>query len=312
MSICTKIVVGVDGSDGARTAVRYAAAEAGRTGLPLELVYVLPEPSAIAAGMDPLYPLTIAEMRHAGRQILDDAVQIVAASGDVQEPRQHMVEGDRAAVLRSYSDRGSHLVLGNERRPLMDRLMAGSLLNAVAGRGIGPVTVVPDSWTGSEPCGRIVVGIAHAEASGGLLWRAFQEASGRGATLDVLHAWELRVRYGRTDVDDDDLFGWQNGIDEALRPDLKACSHDFPRVRYQVLARNEQPASALTEATDSADLMLIARRPHVAGPNHLGSTGRALLHATRCPVQVVAPAGEPVWERDAELERGGAILAARS
>lgn len=310
MSTCTKIVVGVDGSAGATTAVRYAAAEAARLGLPLELVYVLPETSAVAASMDRLYPLSVAEMRHAGRQILDDAARVASASDLANAPRLTLEEGDRSTALRAHAHRDTLLVLGNDRPPLVERLFTGSVLNAVAGRSEGPVTVVPDTWS-DELHGRVVVGIARSEESSGLLWRAFRAAAERGATLDILHAWELRIRYGAGRVSDADLATWQRDVTDALRADLNACSQDFPQVEYRILTRNQQPASALAEATHGADLMVIARRPHLAGANHLGSTGRALLEATRCPVQVVAPAGEPVWERGAELERGGAMLAAR-
>jgi nucleotide-binding universal stress UspA family protein len=312
MSICTKIVVGVDGSAGALTAVRYAAAESVRTGLPLELLFVLPEPSAVAASMDRLYPLSIAEMRHAGRQILEQAAHVAATRGLAAAPRRTLAEGDPRSVLRSCARDGALVVLGNDRRPLVKRLVTGSLLNAVAGHAEGPVIVVPDSWTPSEPHGRVVVGIARADESSGLLWRAFREAADREARLDVVHAWELRVPYGTSGVDDDALLAWQDDVRKALHPDLAACSRDFPRVQYQVITRNEQPALALADATASADLMIIGRRSQVMGGSHLGSTGRALLQATRCPIEVVAPAGEPVWERDAELERGGTILVARS
>lgn len=312
MSICTKIVVGVDGSAGGLTAVRYAASEAVRTGLPLEVVYVLPEPSAIAAGMDPIYPLNVAEMRHAGRQILDQAERAAADFPLVGGPRLTLAQGDPATVLRTYTHRGSSLVLGNERRPLAERLITGSVLNSVAGRGDGPVTIVPDTWTGADPHRRVTVGIARTEESAGLLWRAFRQAAERDSNLTVLHAWELRIRYGQLTVKDDDLRKWEREIADALRDELESCSREFPDVRYRVQARNQQPALALAHATKDSDLMLIARRHRAGRSTHLGSTGRALLQATHCPVRVVEPAGDPIWERDAELEREGAILATRS
>lgn len=54
-----------------------------------------------------------------------------------------------------------------------------------------------------------------------------------------------------------------------------------------------QPARVLQQATDGADLLLLARR-HGGFPFcHLVGTGRALLRGGHCPVEMVPPANEP-------------------
>lgn len=310
-SACKRVVVGADGSAGSLVAVRYAAVEAHRLGLPLEVVHVVPDPSPVVAGIDAGYALTLAEIRHIGRQILDEAVAVATEVSAGVQVHQTVARGDRASVLCAYGSTDHLVVLGNQRLPFVERLMTGTVLNPVASRSAGPVVVVPDTWSVERRShDRIVVGVVRCEASSGLLWRAFREAAERRATLEILHAWELRIRYGKAHVDRADIQAWRGTVIEAMQPDVATCVRQFPDVDYRINAVHGQPAAALVGATERADLMILARRSTPLGHSHLGATGRAVLQSAHCPVEVVAPAAAPVWERDADLERGGELLAA--
>lgn len=309
----SRIVVGVDGTDAALTAVRYAAAQAHRLDADLDIVHASPVFVHLNAGPAGFYPLTPAEYRGIGLKIL--AVARKAAQQIVDETTQvhtTFVEGPAGPALTSIANRASGsrmLVLGDQRRSIADRLITGSVVNAVAGTAAVPVVVVPESWTADRSLGVIAVGVQEVEDSEELLRTALAIAADRGARLRVLHAWQLPMFYDDLIVGRIDSDGWSQQIRSRLDDAIAAVHPDHPEVPVQVELIHEQPARALVEASSETDLLLLSRHRH--GLRHLGSTGRAVLRECHCPVEVVLPtphdADHPAAGRDIEglLEDGG-------
>ncbi|EWM10218.1 universal stress protein [Kutzneria sp. 744] len=65
----------------------------------------------------------------------------------------------------------------------------------------------------------------------------------------------------------------------------------FPTVRLQLFTALDSPAHALVEKSKHAQLVVVGTRGHgpLAGAL-LGSTSRALLHHSACPVAVIRTA----------------------
>ena len=63
------VVVGVDGAPGSAGALRYGVTEAGRRGVALHLVHVLPTYPPMA----PLAPVPVSELRSIGSSVLERA-----------------------------------------------------------------------------------------------------------------------------------------------------------------------------------------------------------------------------------------------
>jgi nucleotide-binding universal stress UspA family protein len=136
------VVVGVDGSESALAAVRWAAAEAGRRRLPLRLIHVLrwPEIRHIA---DPGLGFHYQEMllRVAHEQV-SAAIDAAAATAPGLETEQLIKAGYPVSVLEAESRRAQLLVLGHRGLGGVTGLLLGSVTVALAAHAACPVVVI--------------------------------------------------------------------------------------------------------------------------------------------------------------------------
>ncbi len=138
---------------------------------------------------------------------------------------------------------------------------------------------------------RIVVGVdGSAEAKEALRW-ALEEAQLRGASLRVVHAWQLPVAaYGA-------------GLAAAYHGELlEALRRDAEKLVDQLLAEAGPPkgvevekaavegpaAQTLVEAAKDADLLVVGSRGHGGFAGLLlGSVSQQCAHHASCPVVIV-------------------------
>lgn len=286
-----RIVVGADGSDAALTAARYAASEATRIDADLEIVHASPTFVNLNAGPVGYYPLTPTEYRGIGLKVLKRARKAARkVAGDAWPIGTSLIEGPAAAALTAAADGARLLVLGDQRRSLLDRLITGSVVNTIAGSSPVPVVVVPETWRDDEHLGVVTVGLRDAADGDDLIRAALAIAAERDAKLRILHAWKLPALYDDIIVTRIDTQVWgqqtRTEIDEAV----SRVSGDHPEVSVEVQLVHAQPARALVAASRESDLLVIARRG--SGLRHLGSTGKAVLRESRCPVEVVLPSAK--------------------
>lgn len=296
------VVVGFDGTDRSRAALRYGIAEANRRRTSLRVVHV--SPSLEQTYVD--VPGLEAEVRAAARRASDDAAAEVARSSVAVPLTVCETTGSVAEQILGKSDDAQLVVLGRETKSPVDRLVTGSTSGAVARRSAAPVVVVPQEWTGDRrPRGHVVVGLRNAGHTDGLLEAGFAEAAASHAELHVLHAWKVPDPYvdrieGRTHADD-----WDQAARDMVNTALDEWHLAYPSVRVAIDVVHQDAAEALVRASESASLLLLSRRElPVLGP-HLGHVGRAVLHAAHCPVEVV-PAKDALGL--VAVESAGAIL----
>jgi nucleotide-binding universal stress UspA family protein len=143
------IVVGVDGSDGARAALGYALDDAARRGAQVRVVSALEEPRywAVAYGMSapasvPMDEATVG-LEKAVQHVVDEVRAEHAASADVPVEVRALI-GAPAKVLLEQARDADLLVLGHRG----SGWFAGALLGSVALQCVlhaaGPVTIVRD------------------------------------------------------------------------------------------------------------------------------------------------------------------------
>lgn len=301
------IVVGVDGSEGAAAALRYAAREARRLDAGLRLVHVAPDLAPLVAMYPVAYRLPPVEAERAGRRLLSDAVKELGDDWPPGRVETSLVLGSAVDGLVNAARHAPLLVLGDQRRPVLDRLVTGSVLAAVAGRATVPVVAVPADWSPQAEHGRVVVGVKWCEDSEGLVRRAFEIARERAATLVLLHAWELPTLYDEVIASQVDEELWSAEARTQLQRLADSVRDDYPGVALELRVEHGQPARVLTDAIAEADLILLARRPHAFPWGHLGGTGRAVLREGTCPIEVLPPAVEPVGLEDLLLEEQGVM-----
>lgn len=285
-----RIVVGIDGTSASHVAVRYAASEAKRIGAVLELVHGAPGLAPLGAGLAAMYPLTPAETRAIGTKILNHARKVAReVAGDTWEIRTTLLDGDPAQALTSTAHDALQIVVGGRRRSLVDRLVVGSVTSGLAGRATVPVIVVPEGWVPSGAKDVVAVGVRDPADSDALLHHALHVAAARSATLRIVHAWQLPALYDDLVATRVDSEVWQRQARTAIRRALRRVRPAFPHVPVDVHLVHAQPARALEEATNEADILVIAAREHAFPFGRLGGTGRALFRVARCPVEIMPP-----------------------
>jgi nucleotide-binding universal stress UspA family protein len=133
-----RIVVGVDGSDGGRRALRWAVHEAAARGQTVQAVTAWRWDRAdrtSGASVDP------GEERARAERILHDELAAVSA-GDVVIAAE-AVEGRAADVLCAASQNAHLLVLGSHGHGRTMRTVLGSVSEECVRRGPCPVVVIP-------------------------------------------------------------------------------------------------------------------------------------------------------------------------
>ncbi|MFD7072794.1 universal stress protein [Nocardioides sp. NPDC059952] len=304
MSENDPILVGVDGGVGGRAAIAYAAAEAGLDDADLWLVHVTPS--------EPTYPYSWigGDLRAAADALLKKATEEAVAYVGAERVTATLLQGSAVPGLVHCAAAARLVVLGDDRRQGLERIMTGSVTNRVAGHAPAPVVVVPSGWSPDDPSRRVVVAVKDCASSVGLLARALKHAADRAAELVVLHAWQLDTVYDDMTVAHLDMSDWENAtrltLDDALGRARRRVPHASD-VAVRIEVRHGQPARKITEETRNADLLVIDRRRHSFPLGRLGNTGRAVIRESRCPVEIHPPSPDVLMVDDLVLEREGRL-----
>ncbi|MEU7531454.1 universal stress protein [Saccharothrix sp. NPDC042600] len=281
------IVVGVDGSASALSAVAWAAREAERHRVPLRLVHAYLVPTR---GY-PEIVLTGHEVRHAieeqGRRWLAEAEAAAKAAADVPVEVSLEFAGAAGAMVWE-SERARLVVLGSRGLGGFSGLVVGSVAVALAAHGKCPVVVVRGE---DREDGPVVVGVDGSPASEEAVDFAFEAASSRNAPLKAVHVWSdflVDGPYGsRLTVDWDQV---EAAEERVLAERLAGHAEKYPDVVVERLVVRDRPVRALLAAAEGARLLVVGSRGHGGFTGMLlGSTSQALVHHATCPLAVVRP-----------------------
>ncbi len=271
--------VGVDGSDDARSALRWAAlmgAALGEQVQPIVAWYV-PIPISTGIGHRPI------EVDRAGIEATaayfgEHCTEGIDVPG-VQFLEADVVEGHPADVLVDRSGPLRPVVTGRRGVSGLKHRLLGSTSSDLAQHASGPVVIVP---TGSEPVlpERIVVGFDGSDhAAAALRWAL--DVAPPGATVEALVAIDV-VGWRADVVTDPDAGGA-----ERMRVETALDEVD-PDGRVERTFVPHGPHDALTEAFDRADLIVVGPRGVGAMTRLiLGSISSWLIQTAPCPVAVV-------------------------
>ena len=271
------VLVGTDGSEAARTAVDWAAAEAGRLDARLVVCTVANDDMLAEAGLW-TSPQVV---RRRAEEVTGAAVRRARDAAPGVAVRERVLLGDAVEELRSASGTIDLLVVGCRGLGAFAGLLLGSVSERVALHASCPVVVVrgdPAHWDGP-----VLLGVADDPNAGRAADYAFAAAERRGTEL-VLFTAVPPIWAGPTSTESGN--GLQGAIrkmqDEAVRSAVEA----HPGVR--VVSRTVAGAAArsLIEGSRGCGLVVLGTRAH-RGSGLLGSvTGHVLRHAY-CPVAVV-------------------------
>ncbi|MGY1666714.1 universal stress protein [Geodermatophilus sp. SYSU D00696] len=298
-----RVVVGVDGSPGARVALAWALAVAARDGAPLEVVSAYPvdfywaDPYLLdTERLDAIRADTEDRVRHLLADVrLDPAVAAVPGTAEVRAdvvvaggaPLDHLVARAEGADL---------LVVGSRGRGGVRSTLLGSVALHCVAHAPCPVVVVHPGAV--QPPPRVVVGVDDSAVSRVALRRAAEEARRLGATLEVVAAYRPEAY-------------WSDLYAVTAPPASETEEHARARVgsivaevlgtgaAADVRVVQGAPGEALVERADGAALLVVGSRSRsrVMGMV-LGSVAlHCAVHAPG-PVMVVHP--DPVAAEAAE------------
>lgn len=258
------VVVGVDGSDGARHALAWAMCEAACRGAVVEAVHAWqpPTPPGELAAVVPAWDPEV--HRSAARDELRATVEAVRREHpDLEVPVvQRLAAGVAAAELLERQEDADLLVVGTRGRGGFTALLLGSTSLQVLTHAHVPVAVVP-ARAPLEPDGDVVVGVDGSPGARRALVHALREAAWRGTTVRVVHGWETPVAVPPVGVvlTPRSQEAYRASARQMLEEAVAGAQEEAgvaPPVELHVA---EAPAvRALLEAAESASLVVVGTR----------------------------------------------------
>lgn len=284
------VVVGVDGSDDADRAVRWAAGQADREGRTLALVHAVGPavlPPAPLVGMAPFdHTAYAAALRDSGLATLAAARSLAASVAPDPAVVTVLLDDDPRAALTEATS-GAHLVVvGSRGRGPLRTALLGSVSTAVARHASVPVVVCRPRR--SAPTARVVVGADGTAGSRPALEFAFRQASLWGAPLTVMHCfWDVLVATRGTGRVEPGLPDDPTELRLLLAEAVAGMQEKFPDVEVRTeLARGLVDDCLADRSPDSG--LLVVGRPAASWSRFLhASCAIAVLERARTAVAVV-------------------------
>jgi nucleotide-binding universal stress UspA family protein len=288
MSRGKRVVVGLDGSDESRSALRWAVAEAAVWDAQLDVVHAWDFPFVIVPPpMNLTHPADVEALERSAGALLDAEVEAARAhSGRSPRHVEKILVRDTASRALLDTAKGADLlVVGSRGRGGFGGLLLGSVSNQCVHHGPCPVAVVRETLDSSRRT-RIVVGVDGSACGQEALTWAIAEAAATQQPLVALAAWSWLDQPGEFDPD----FGEKDvkamaeaAVAKAL--DEVAAGND---VDIEVRTVNDHPGPALIDASSEASLLVVGSRG-LGGFRGLllGSVSNNAVHHAHCPVVVV-------------------------
>lgn len=141
----SRIVVGIDGSEESKQALRWAVAEAKLRGAPLRVVHTWTFPYIAAGpGLDPVLDTDVIEdVRRAAEKLVESELAELGSALAGVDVERAIVEGATAPALIEAAEGADLLVLGSRGRGGFAGLLLGSVSQQCAHHAPCPLVIVP-------------------------------------------------------------------------------------------------------------------------------------------------------------------------
>ena len=288
MSRGKRIVVGLDGSDESRSALRWAVAEAAIWDAELDVVHAWDLPFVIVPPpINLTYPADIEALERSAGALLDAEVEAVRVhTGPSPRQVEKIIVRDTATRALLETAKGADLlVVGSRGHGGFTGLLLGSVSNQCVHHAPCPVTVVRETVDSSTHT-RIVVGVDGSACGHEALTWAIAEAAARQQPLVALAAWSWLDQPGKFDPDygEKDVKAMAEAAVARALGEVRGGSD----LDIEIRPVNDLPARALIEASSEASLLVVGSRG-LGGFKGLllGSVSNNTVHHAHCPVVVV-------------------------
>ena len=284
-------MVGVDGSDHSRLAVKWACDEADRRGSLLKLMFAeISEPEHV-----PPWYQAGQTVVSAGEAVVDDAFGMVVTRHPSVVARTEVVEWPPALALTVASRTAELLVVGARGLGGFKELLLGSVSDQCIQYSHCPVVVVsedPDEVEARELPPRIVVGIDGSFGSSQALRWALDEARIRSGVVEAVTIWQYPP-IGAF------VLGPPKGF-AALGQEIVESAVEFhdrwaPDVQFRATAHLGATVPSLLDASRGADLLVLGAKGHGSFSEALlGSVAHQCARHALGAVVVTRPGAKPI------------------
>lgn len=289
--VSAAVVVGVDGTPAAHSAIRWGATVAARRGRRLILAYGMNSTPAKTwlAAYQPMVDEAVQVLRTHGEQALATGVQVVHEAVPNLAPDTLLSEHSGPKMLIELSKSAHMVVLGSRRGGAIANL--GSTVLAVAAHGHGTIVSVRED-TEDITEGPVVVGVDGSPVSDTAVAAAFAEAAERETDLVAVHTWSDLTftefaSTGFIEIPAEDLQAAEQAV---LAERLAGWQQRYPEVTVRREVYPSTPGLHLREWSERAQLVVVGSRGRGGFRGLLlGSTSQALIQRAACPVMVTRP-----------------------
>jgi nucleotide-binding universal stress UspA family protein len=277
------VVVGVDGSFQARSALKWAADEAGRRG---SMLRILCAEIADPAHLPPWFDPKTSDVTGC-QAIVDDAEGLVATGHPSVFATAEVMDWPAAVALTEASGAADLLVVGSRGSGPFQELLLGSVSDQCIQYAHCPVVVVHTDADGPPLLGappRIVVGVDGSLASTRSLRWALEEAQLRAASVSGVFAWE----YPPVPELVEPIQGYEVVALDVVDAAIEYAERFAPQVPFVASARLGDPVTVLLGESRDADLLVMGASGHGSFRNSLlGSVAHQCVRHANSDVVVV-------------------------
>ncbi|WP_020672496.1 universal stress protein [Amycolatopsis nigrescens] len=283
------VVVGYDGSEGARAAVRWAGTEARRRDRLLLIVHVFEGARPLMAESRPVADPGVVQARPELEQRLAELADQCRHEHPGLEVSGVLLDGAPDEALLSFADEAEPelLVFGSSGLTALPRVLLGSTTAELVRKLRQPVVAVRGR---SDTEGPVVVGVDGSPTSERAIEFAFDFAARHQAPLQAVHAssdWPLELLTAAPFTPGGAAYADQSTRDAARRQ-VDAHAVRYPAVPVDWVSVADRPALALLEKAEQASLVVVGSHGRGAVRRALlGSVSHAVLYHAPCPVAVL-------------------------
>lgn len=280
------VLVGVDGSEEAIRATRWAAEESALRETGLRIVHAWLWPLYhVPLGASALAPPG-AGLQAQAERVLSRAEAVAAEVAPGIRIETTLAVGEPATQLLRRAPGSQLVVVGNRGLGGFTSLLLGSTGIALSARSPRPVTVVRGN---AVPDGPVVVGVDTSDGAESLMRLACREARWRGVGVLAVHSWGIPLDLApvaATGYDKAEAQARTAGH-ELLDKLAAGVSGDFTDVPVSSRLSDSSAAAAIVDATRGAQLVVLGSHGLRSLRGLLaGSTTHAVIHHAACPVLI--------------------------
>ncbi len=241
-----RIVVGIDGSDAAINAAKWAVAEAVSRNVPLRLVYAIPEWHGDAGagdegdeGLDVEYGQTSLRAADAALQAMGEPVKVECDTAP-GSPESSLIDESRHAAMICVGSVGIGRIASK---------VLGSTADALARKAHCPVAIIRCNGEAAEPdSGYIAVVVDESPGNDAVLEHGFREARLRQAPILAMGVWRWGVGEIPYQQLDHRLGPWVSQY-----PEVHVLPAAARRGAAEFLTHTQEPVQLAVVGSDDAD-----------------------------------------------------------